>query len=497
MAEKDEFFLPEEVDGQIERVSQIKEGDRSDAEALAYLRSFYQAGAWQEHDALDRIWNRISGSTLFEQKTQESEKNLPMQNLPMQNPQTQYGAGTLGSSRGSRPRRTSTMQRLGLLAAAVFLVALVGSLALVFYAIRHNNGGTASPNPTPPISSTRVPLKVTSVSMSVTPESIANDSCGTNLTVTYTALFHVTPNSAGGTVQFDYTVNNGRGETPASITFNPGETTKSYTFTWSGALPIDHTYPERGGVQVTSPNQLTSPLVGPTGQCSSANFQVTKVDMAVSPASIQGVPCGTSEVVTYTATIHAAPNSSGGTVQFTYTTNNGRGETPASINFGQGETTKTFSFTWSGALPADHTYPAPGGIQVTSPNQLTSSLVGPTGQCTSSSAFQVTKVDMAVSPASIQGQSCGSSIVVTYTATIYVAANSPGGTVQFTYTVNNGRGSTPASVTFAPGQTVRTYSFTWSGTLPADHTYPGPGGIQVTSPNQLTSTLVGPTGMCS
>jgi hypothetical protein len=103
---------------------------------------------------------------------------------------------------------------------------------------------------------------------------------------------------------------------------------------------------------------------------------------------------------------------------------------------------------------------------------------------------------MTVSPASIQGMPCGTSVVVTYTATIHVAANSPGGTVQFTYTVNNGRGQTPVSITFSPGQTIRTYTFTWSGALPADHTYPGQGGIQVTGPNQLTSPLVAPTGTC-
>ena len=492
MAEKDEFFLPEEVDRQIESVSQFKEGDRRDAEALAYLRSFYQADAQQEQDTLNRIWNRIAGATLFEQDTQENKNEIPMQHS-----QTPYSAGAMGGSRPSDPRRTSLRQRLALLAAAVFLLALVASMATVFYAIRHANGGSASPPPKSTHSTAPVPLKVTSVSMSVIPESIAGVPCGTNLTVTYMALFHVSPNSVGGTVQFAYTVNNGRSQTPASITFNPGETTKSYTFTWHGALPIDHTNPEAGGVQVTSPNQLTSPLVAPTGQCSPAKFQVTKVDMAVSPTSIQGLSCGTSTVVTYTATIHVAPNSSGGTVKFNYTINNGRSQTPASINFGQRETSKTYTFTWSGALPADHTYPEPGGIQVTSPNQLTSSLVGPTGQCTSSAAFQVTKVDMTVSPPSIQGMACGTSIVVTYTATIHVAANSPGGTVQFSYTVNNGRGQTPASITFSPGQTIRTYTFTWRGALPADHTYPGPGGIQVTSPNQLTSPLVAPTGMCS
>jgi len=263
VAEKDEFFLPEDVDRQIESVSQFKEGDRIDAKALAYLRSFYQADAQQEQESLDRIWNRIASATFFEQDTQESEKE-PV----MQNPYMQYGGGTMGNSRESHSRRSSLMQRLGVLAAAIILVALVGSMAIVFYAARHTPGGTASPPPTSTQTTAHVPLKVTSVTMSVTPESIANLSCGTNLTVTYTATIHVAANSPGGTVQFNYTLNNGRSQTPASITFSPGETTKTYTFTWSGALPADHTYPGPGGIQVTSPNQLTSPLVAPTGMCS-------------------------------------------------------------------------------------------------------------------------------------------------------------------------------------------------------------------------------------
>ncbi|HJT55837.1 MAG TPA: hypothetical protein VJ761_05035, partial [Ktedonobacteraceae bacterium] len=104
---------------------------------------------------------------------------------------------------------------------------------------------------------------------------------------------------------------------------------------------------------------------------------------------------------------------------------------------------------------------------------------------------------MAVNPATIAGLTCGTSVTITYTATIHVAANSPGGTVQFNYTVNNGRGDTPASISFHPGETTKAYSFTWSGALPSDHTYPGPGGIRATSPNQLTSSLVAPTGRCT
>ena len=113
------------------------------------------------------------------------------------------------------------------------------------------------------------------------------------------------------------------------------------------------------------------------------------------------------------------------------------------------------------------------------------------------SPFKVTKIDMAVNPATIAGLACGTSLTVTYTATIHVAANSPGGTVKFNYTINNGRGDTPASISFNPGETTKTYSFTWSGALLSDHVYPGAGGILVTSPNQLTSSLVAPTGQCT
>ena len=73
---------------------------------------------------------------------------------------------------------------------------------------------------------------------------------------------------AGGTIQFEYTVNNGRGTNIASITVAPGQTTASYSFLWSGNLPTDHTYPEAGGVIVHSPNEISSSLLGPSGRCS-------------------------------------------------------------------------------------------------------------------------------------------------------------------------------------------------------------------------------------
>lgn len=386
MTYQDEFFTPDEIDEQIKRVSQLKEGERGDAEAMAYLRSVYGANTHQEQEVLERIWRRIARATPSVQNVQqrESEKGNV---IHMQVPQTQR------DNQAARKPRASLAQRLGMLAAAVFLVILVGSMALVFQSIRHNNGspgpgpGSGAPTSAPTSVQTSVPttapavFKVTSVDMAVNPTSIAGMACGTNVTVTYTATFHVAPGSAGGVVNFGYTVNNGRSQNTASINFAAGETTKTYAFTWSGALPFDHTYPEPGGVIVTSPNAINSPLVGPTGTCSSAAFRVTGVTMAVSPTSIAGIKCGTNVTVTYTATFHVAPDSNGGTVQFQYTVNNGRGSTPGSLTFAPGNTTMTYSFKWSGALPPDHTYPGQGGVIVTSPNAVSSPLVGPAGQC--------------------------------------------------------------------------------------------------------------------
>jgi hypothetical protein len=374
---QDEFFTPDEVDEQIKRMSQLKEGEQADTEALAYLRNFYGANAQQERGALDRIWNRIASAAPSLQPAQHEPEKGKIS--PMKVQQTQYDHQPLPK------KRASLAQRLGVLAAAVFLVILVGSMAIVFYSVRNHPGGPASGTPTSAPTSipttAQVPLRVISVDMAVNPTSIAGLQCGTNVTVTYTATFHVAPKSAGGVVKFNYTVNNGRGSSPGSVTFAPGETTKTYTFTSSGALPLDHTFPGQGGVIVTSPNSVNSPLVGPTGACSPAAFKVTGVTMMVSPSSIAGMSCGTNVTVTYTATFHVAPGSNGGTVQFQYTVNNGRGSNPGSVTFAPGVTTMTYSFTWSGALPADHTYPGQGIVQVTSPNSLTSASVKPAGQC--------------------------------------------------------------------------------------------------------------------
>lgn len=244
---------------------------------------------------------------------------------------------------------------------------------------------TATPTAAVSPSPTGSTLQVLGVDMTVSPKSLNSYTCGTNVTVTYTATFHFPANNAGGQVAFQYTTNNGRSGSPASLTVQPGQTTVPYQFTWSGALPDDHTMPEPGGVMVTAPNSLTSALVGPSGSCSgsgtTADFSVTEVDVTASP-SLNGHACGTLFTETYTATFHIAPNGPGGTIVFTYSTNNGRSNSQnISLHVAAGQTTKVYKFTWVGLLPADHTQPENGIVMVTAPNQVTSTGGTPDGQC--------------------------------------------------------------------------------------------------------------------
>ncbi len=248
-----------------------------------------------------------------------------------------------------------------------------------------NTGG--SPVATSTTSVTQ-PFKITAVDMAVSPTSIAGHACGSSLTVTYTATFHALAGGSGGIAQFDYTTNNGRSSTPATLTFAAGQTTHAYSFTWSGTLSSDNVNPGLGIIDVTSPNALISPSIKPAGTCSSsatpapvAAFHVTSVAMTVSPSSLSGVACGTQKKVVYTATFHIVPDGPGGTIAFGYTTDNGRGNSTANLTVAPGQTTATYQFYWSGPLPADHTEPGNGGVITASPNVVHSALIAPTGAC--------------------------------------------------------------------------------------------------------------------
>ncbi|WP_233097827.1 hypothetical protein [Dictyobacter vulcani] len=103
--------------------------------------------------------------------------------------------------------------------------------------------------------------------MSVTPNTTSLWTCGSYIQVIYNATFHVVSGPSGGTIVFSYTINNGRSQTMEKLTILPGQRLSNFTFTWQGRLPADHTYPEPGGVLVTSPNTQLSQMVSPAGKC--------------------------------------------------------------------------------------------------------------------------------------------------------------------------------------------------------------------------------------
>jgi hypothetical protein len=114
------------------------------------------------------------------------------------------------------------------------------------------------------------------------------------------------------------------------------------------------------------------------------------------------------------------------------------------------------------------------------------------------SPFAVLSVDLAVSPSSIAGIKCGTSITLTYTATFHVQAGTAGGTIQFLYTWNNGHASPSGSVTVAPnGPSIVTFTYTATGRVGGAYAFPGIAQVNVTGPNQVKSPAVQPSGTCS
>jgi hypothetical protein len=118
------------------------------------------------------------------------------------------------------------------------------------------------------------------------------------------------------------------------------------------------------------------------------------------------------------------------------------------------------------------------------------------GPASNTAVFKVTSINMVVYPSAISEFACGTTVSVTWTAIIRIAANGPGGTIQLNYTWNEGRGSTNASVAVYPGATTAIFAFTHTDKVESDHSFPQYGSVQVTSPNLITAQGVTPSGTC-
>lgn len=154
-------------------------------------------------------------------------------------------------------------------------LVLIAGLSLALFVLAGCGNGNLSETtsflstiPSSPSNSATAPFNVTSVGLTVKPDSIAGLACGTPITLHYTAIFHIAPKGPGGTIQFGYTTNNGRSETAGSVVVVPGQTITTYKFSVTGTLYPDHTFPGVAIVMTHSPNTVQSPGVKPTGACS-------------------------------------------------------------------------------------------------------------------------------------------------------------------------------------------------------------------------------------
>jgi cytoskeletal protein RodZ len=148
--------------------------------------------------------------------------------------------------------------------------------------------------------------------------------------------------------------------------------------TTPGTTPTPGVTPTPTATPSSTPTPGTTPTPTPT----SVPFQVTTIDLAVSPLSIAGKSCGTQLTITYTATFNVLPKGPGGAVQFTYTTDGGRTTKTGVVQFGQGQTSKQFQFPASGTLELNGAFPGSGQVTTTSPNTLSSQAITPSGSCT-------------------------------------------------------------------------------------------------------------------
>ncbi|MBA2287420.1 MAG: hypothetical protein H0W02_18260, partial [Ktedonobacteraceae bacterium] len=245
----------------------------------------------------------------------------------------------------------------------------------------------------------------------------------------------------------------------------------------------------------TTPASTTGPISGSTPTAATVPIHIASITTTVSPSSFSGITCGSRVNFVFTSTVTVNAGQSGGTMSYIWNIINK--STSGNITFKAGDTSKTIQYTFSNVMVApDSASYVHGSLSVTNAGStMTSSQATPSGTCKhNTAAFHITSIGLSVSPSSIAGRACNTSITLTYTATFHIVANSPGGTIHFMWTTNNGRGSTEASVLVGAGVTLRTYTWSVTGTLYPDHTFPGNGIVLSTSPNNITSPGAAPSG---
>lgn len=245
---------------------------------------------------------------------------------------------------------------------------------------------------------------------------------------------------------------------------------------------------------VAPASTVSSSGLSPTPSLAPVPPHLTGVIVAVSPSSFSSFACGASTNIVFTATITIQNGSTGGTVPYTWTINHSN--IAGSVNFAPGETSKTVTYTLSNYAVELGSASAVSGL-ISAGNgggSINSSPVVPGGVCKLPGPFEVTGISISMSPTDISGLACGTTITAVYTATIYIAADSNGGTVNLTWTIGPSHFSTSAS--FGPTQTSQTVTRAITSVLSRTSGFPHIASIASTSPNIVSSGTVKAIGLC-
>lgn len=241
----------------------------------------------------------------------------------------------------------------------------------------------------------------------------------------------------------------------------------------------------------TSSTTTTDSSTSPTPNATPS--QLVSVVTSISPNSFTGIACGSTATFTFTSVITVNAGSAGGAVNYTWTI--GSSHFPGQVTFASGQSSATVTYVLKNVANPNAANIS-GSLSAILNNQtMASSPASVSGICSYAGKFQVTSIGLSVNPASVSGYVCNTIITFTYTATITVAPNTNGGVV----TLQWGHSSSPTTLFFgpyAPGQNIKTSTFTLTGKTLRNGIFPQPISVTSTSPNTVTSAAVKPYGIC-
>ncbi len=243
----------------------------------------------------------------------------------------------------------------------------------------------------------------------------------------------------------------------------------------------------------TSNATNTLPASSPTPNGTSTPLQLAGISISINPGNFGAIACGTTVNILFSAQISLASGSNG---QVSYTWDINHTSIPGHVTFSTGQPTQTIAYTLSNvAIQLTSTSAISASISATSQGGApVSANVSPTGICRLPGPFQVVSIAMSVNPSSISAIQCGSTVNITYSATINIAPDSNAGTVSLIWNTNPGH--TGVSILFAPQQTTATISVTLNEISSRHTNFPRPVSISSTSPNVVNAGPVQPAGPC-